>query len=402
MTRKRAVIGALALSAVVVTVAGATAVANSGAMLSPMFALASGDPDERLDDHVDEDVHAGIDSLRAATMLNALRNGDPLICELLVENIGNHWSSHDGSGQFQDARVTLESAKDSVHGRIGGEGTIKLLLATLETDDPCVRRVAAEWLGRSRVDDARLLQQLDVRSTRTRSAAAYAIGVGHKTHGAAGRRALEKLLRDGGSEDGAMAAWALGEIEDSASAPALMQALRSPHAPVRLASVDALGSLEEVRALKELERLLHEDASAPVRAHAAEALGDIGSSASVNALADAIRDAAAPVRYAAVAAIGELHDLEVAPQALVAATQSADAKIQTRAVMVLAEIHDPKTVDALLAFTSHPNREVRLKVAEAFGEIKSAKASSGLMQLLKDSDPEVRRAAAEALGEIRP
>lgn len=398
MTRKRAVIGALALSAVAVTVAGATAVANSGALLSPMFSRATTDQDDGHDD----DAHAGVDSLRAATMLNALRTGDPLICELLVENIGNHWSSHDGAGQFQDARVTLESAKDSVHGRIAGEGTIQLLLASLDTDDPCVRRVAAEWLGRSRVEDARLLQKLDDRSPRTRSATAYAIGIGHKSHGAAGRRALEKLLRDGGSDDGAMAAWALGEIEDSASAPVLMQALRSPHAPVRLASIDALGTLEETRALKEIERLLHEDASAPVRAHAAEALGDIGSNASVNALADALRDPSAPVRYAAVEAIGDLHDLDVAPRALVAATQSADAKLQMLAVMVLAEIHDPKTVDALLAFTSHANRDVRLKVAEAFGEIRSAKASGGLMQLLKDSDPEVRRAAAEALGEIRP
>jgi HEAT repeat protein len=171
--------------------------------------------------------------------------------------------------------------------------------------------------------------------------------VGSNEHEQAARSSLEQVLRDGGANDAAMAAWALGEIEDSASVPALLRALRSTHTPVRLAAVGALGSIEAEQARTEIERLLRDDADVAVRTHAARALGDIGSASSVRALSQALRDAAPRVQYEAVEAIENLHDLEAAPAELVAATKSSDAKLQRLAAMALAEIHDPQTLDAL-------------------------------------------------------
>ena len=60
--------------------------------------------------------------------------------------------------------------------------------------------------------------------------------------------------------------WALGEIEDSASAPALIRALRSPHTPVRLAAVGRAWQ-HRIRedARPEIERLLRDDVEEPAR-----------------------------------------------------------------------------------------------------------------------------------------
>ena len=386
---RRAIFGALALSALVVTAGGAAVAArvNESAITAQLK----------------EPVQPGPDSTRVAMMLNTLRSGDQLICELVVDRLRNNWwgNGDDGVGRFADDRRAYDAVQDSLRGHVTSAGAIELLMRSMNEEDPCVRRAAAHLLGRSKVEPARLAKALQDPSPRVRAAVALAIGVGNNEHGAAARSSLEQLLRDGGANDAAMAAWALGEIEDTASVPALTRALRSTHTPVRLAAVGALGNIESDQARPEIERLLRDDADVAVRAHAAHALGDIGSASSVRALSQALRDPAPRVQYAAVEAIENLHDIETAPAELIAATRSSDAKLQRLAAMALAEIHDPQTLDALLALVTHADREVRLHIAEALGEIGSAKASAGLMTLLRDSDPEVRRAAAEALGEIR-
>lgn len=391
MNRQTLLTAAL-LSGVLVTVAGAAVVSRSNTARSAILNVA---------DH--DDAHPGPDSLRVASLLNAFRTSDPIVCELIADRIGNSWGNHDdGVGRFDDARAKLDAAKDSINGRIENSGTIALLVSSLDAEDPCVRRVAAEWLGRSTVNVTTLVARLSDKSSRIRAAAAYAIGVGHERVGTAARGDLEQLLRSASATDGAMAAWALGELEDSSAVPALLQALKSAHVAVRVSAIDALSEIEDDRSVKDLERVLKNDVDDVVRAHAAEALGNHGDASSLAVLADALSDRSPRVRYAAVEAMDDVHDNEIAPPALVAATKSSDAKLQRLAAMVLAEIHDPNTIDALISLASHSDHEVRQKVAEALGEIGSAKASSSLMKMLKDSDPEVRRAAAEALGEIRP
>ncbi len=351
--------------------------------------------------HDDNDV--GPDSARVVSLLTAVGVADPLVCELIGDQLGNFWTSgnEDGVGRFADAQLALGLVKDSLHGRVTQPGAIAVLVQSLSADNACTRRVGAKLLGRSRIETARLTQLLVNNSSRIKEAAAYAIGVGDHYHPTA-RASLEQVLKSGAVNEAAMAAWALGQLEDSASTEALVQALRSNETRVRLAVVDALGNIDEdLRSLKDLERVLKSDASAQVRARAADAIGQLGQLSSSNALAAAVSDASPNVRYAAVEAIGQLHDIEKAPDALVKATQSSDLRLRRRAAMTLSEIHDPSTVDALIALIGDEDREVRLKVAEALGEIGSTKASSGLLRLLKDADAEVRRAAAEALGEIK-
>ena len=348
---------------------------------------------------VHDSLSPGPDSARVATLLASLGSGDALVCDLLAEQIGNFWWSgdDDGPGQFGDAKKQLTAARDSLHGSITHAGTLRLLTTALANDDPCVRKVAAKLLGRSRIETAKLSALLSDPSPRVREAAAYALASGEHRDA---RTALETLLRTGGTDEAAMAAWTLGEAEDSAAVPALVRATRAPAARVRLAAVSALGEIKDERSLADLERALKSDADAAVRARAAHSIGEIGSLRSLDVLGAAIGDAASTVRYAAVKAIGELDEIEHPPAALVQAARSSDPKLQRLAAMALADIHDPASLDALIALAAMDDREVRMKVSEALGSIGSARASGALMRLLKDADAEVRRAAAEALGQI--
>lgn len=313
------------------------------------------------------DRRGGPDSTRVASLFAALGSGDPLVCELVSDQLGNYWGgSGRRIGRFGDARVDLQAAKDSASGHIAHAGTIDLLVSTLSTSNACVRRMAAKWLGRSAVETSRLVALLDDPSATVREAAAYALSEGHERKA---RVPLESMLARRGAAEAAMAAYALAEEQDAESAPALERAMR------------------------------HTDAR--VRQSAAYALGEIGALRSLDALSGALRDSDAEVRYAAADAIGELDDLERPPSALLDACRSSDRRLARIAALIVADKHDPTTLDLLLSLTTSEDRDVRMHVAEALGEIGSARANPALMKLLNDADADVRRAAAEALGEIR-
>ena len=58
---------------------------------------------------------------------------------------------------------------------------------------------------------------------------------------------LETSLGDRDAAVAAMAAWALGEIEDRASIPALVRAMKGSEPRVRLAAIWALGQIDDAQ-----------------------------------------------------------------------------------------------------------------------------------------------------------
>jgi HEAT repeat protein len=347
-----------------------------------------------------DSLRPGPDSARVVRLLDALGKTDPLVCEMLADQVGNFWTNEGstGIGRFADAARALYNAKDSLAGHASDPAAIRVMVANLGVPNSCVRRVASKLLGRSRVTTDRLVELMRDRSPLVREAAAYAAGTGDRKEA---RGSLTRLLDAGTGAEAAIAAWALGEIEDTASIPALGRASRSADVRVRAASVWALGSIGDERALADVDRALRSDANSDVRREAAHALGEIGSVRSASTLAGALDDASVVVRYAAAEALSDLNDLERAPEQLVRAARSPDPRLRKAAARALAEIHDPATVDVLIGLLSSDDRDTRLAIVEALGEIKSAKAQPGLLRALKDPDPEIRRAAAEALGEMR-
>src|SRR5207248_4724108 len=96
---------------------------------------------------------AGADPARAAALPTALDRTDPVICDLIGDQLGNFWigGNAGGLGRFSDAPAGLQGAKDSLAGRITDPRALQLLIATLGSNNACVRRVAAKLLGRSAV-----------------------------------------------------------------------------------------------------------------------------------------------------------------------------------------------------------------------------------------------------------
>jgi HEAT repeat protein len=401
----------------------------------------------------------GADSARVAALLSALGRTDPVVCDLIGDQLGNFWvggSGHD-LGRFSDAPAGIQGAKDSLAGTITDTRAISLLVATLGTSNSCVRRVAAKLLGQSAVSTEVLRGLLDSPSAVIRESAAYAVGEGERR---VLRAALERHLTDTATGPAAMAAWALGEIQDPAAAPALQTSLRSTSPRVRLASVWALGQFEDAAYAKDvvpmlrdpdpamrataaealgqmksprvgaqligaltdrndavrraavgaladlheraavgpLEGLLLNDPDSDVRRACANALGDLSEGRSLDPLSRALGDPDVDVQRAAANAIGDLDDVTKAPPALVRATTSQDLELRRTATKALAHIGDQATVQALADRLTDDDKEVRLAAVEGLGEMNVAAAIPGLTRALNDRDPEVRRAAAEALG----
>src|SRR2546426_9450954 len=99
--------------------------------------------------------------------------------------------------------------------------------------------------------------------------------------------------------------------------------------------------------------------------------------------------------------IGELEDVTKAPAALVRATTSPDLALRRHATKSLAKIGDLATVQALADRLRDEDKDIRLAAVEGLGEMKVEAAIPGLTRALNDRDPEVRRAAAEALGKTQ-
>jgi HEAT repeat protein len=382
-------------------------------------------------DHDWEKSRPGPDSGRVAILIDALGRTDPVVCELLADQLGNFWfgGGRNGVGRLAAAPTTVQVAKDSIGGAITDPRAVNRLVAELDGPNACTRRVASKLLGNSNISAARLNGLLTDASANVRESAAMAAGAGEK-HDAL--PALERALDDRSPAVAAMSAWALGEIEDHSSVPALLKLVRDGDPKVRLSAMWALGEIEDARAVPDivaalrdrdpairemaadvlgdiekddarepLERALASDADAKVRAEAAQSLGQISSALSGPALGRALSDADITVRRAAAEALGDLDELHVAPNGLVAALSAGDPELRYHAARALAEIHDPATTSALIGILSSPDAELRKDAVEALGEIGTAPAVDAITRALNDRDAEVRKAAAEALGDIK-
>jgi HEAT repeat protein len=148
------------------------------------------------------------------------------------------------------------------------------------------------------------------------------------------------------------------------------------------------------------------DEDAAVRAHAAEALGEIGDPRAVKHLIAALRDEAKFVRAEVVDALGQLaQDSDKAVEALVAAATDANRAADVRQNAVHALIFCPKrwrtvVVLALTGLLRDQDQIVRILAAEYLGLFgpDAKRAIPALVTLLSDPEPLLRAVSAEALG----
>ncbi len=319
--------------------------------------------------------HPGPDSARVETYLNALRSTDPMLCEMIVDQVGNFWNT---SGEYRlgllaDASRNWERARDSLYGRTTQPAALRRLARGLDDPNPCVRRGAARLLGQSGPAGFGAIRE-GLRSSSERVREAAALAAGQEEESVPLANDLVRATNDPSVAVVAMATWALGELQRSEHAGRLAELARHGDARVRRAAAHGLGELElPARVVPALLPLLG-DEDAGVRYFAARGLGDQEDARAAPALARALSDREPRVRRVAAEA---LSDLEYSEQV------------------------DLAVIEALGRALSDADPEVRSAVVHALGHIEDPRATPHLLRALRDSHPEVRKLAAEALGDRR-
>ncbi len=128
----------------------------------------------------DDDHHAGPDSARVVAWFGALHAADPMVCEMVADQLGNFWSSNgsEGIGALADASRRWESSRDSLASPVTDRAARRVAFRALAEDVACVRRSAAKMLGRS---GSGVLDELreGLRSTNPRVREATILAIGH-------------------------------------------------------------------------------------------------------------------------------------------------------------------------------------------------------------------------------
>lgn len=184
------------------------------------------------------------DSTLATRLVEAVRGADPVVCGLAARALDQGWWNRGMRVEpaVSDDPVSREVVDWALDPR-DAVGAVAPLAAALADPDPCVRRLAARILGRTRSPDA--------------------------------VTALRRALGSADAGEREMAAIGLGFAEDGAALPGLVEALRDPEPGVRIAAAWALGEIESPDAIPPLAEALARDTEAGVREAAAWALGEI-------------------------------------------------------------------------------------------------------------------------------
>lgn len=200
---------------------------------------------------------AGMDSAGVSSLLAGLSGANPVVCQLAVSSLGNHWGHGDDELQIGilAGEVTAEREREALGRSITDPGALTLLGSALGDPHPCVRRAAARMLGESKTSAATglLRTSLHDRDARVREAAALGLA---DAEDPASLHDLSKALEDPDPTVVRMAAYALGELSDARAVKPLGNLLSSKNAAARVTAAWALGEIEDIRAAERLTPLV--------------------------------------------------------------------------------------------------------------------------------------------------
>ncbi|MFP4322395.1 MAG: HEAT repeat domain-containing protein [Anaerolineales bacterium] len=299
----------------------------------------------------------------------------------------------------EDIRIRRKALKSL--GKRADEDTMKPIAATLHDPDEGVRVAAVKalgYLGPIALDT--LVGALHNDYAAVRQQAALSLGA---LHHPGALKPLTRALNDPDILVRGFAAHALSEIGDQSATPALVAALDDPEFIVRRYVVDALGGLGDPRAVEPLARILF-DEDTNTRLNAIDALARIGVPAR-EPLIGALQHPDAPVRQHAALAVGNLGLQTAIPMLLTAAQADSEALVRGFATHSLGRLRniadEPDMLRAILTATHDPAAVVRRYAADALALRPDPAALARLIELLQDDvDENVRHHAAKALGKF--
>jgi HEAT repeat protein len=241
----------------------------------------------------------------------------------------------------------------------GDSSAVAVAVDALSDPDPNVRRLSAHILGEMDAPDA--------------------------------SNALVHALDD---EDADVRATAIASLRGVPSArPELLERLADPHARVRLAALEAIGSLQDEEASRAVRPLLH-DPDPITRARAAGVLFARGRDADAERTLLELADASDPeVRAAAFRAVKGMERPYAFDFALLG-LRDPSAAVRAEALRALATIEPARAVDLLVESLVDDDVAVRAAVAEGLGSIGSAAVDPVVRSLFS---PDRRHGALAAL-----
>jgi HEAT repeat protein len=275
----------------------------------------------------------------------------------------------------------------------------EVIVGLLGSDDPAVRVLAVDGIGRKAGEHARadLVPMLADRDPRVRRAAVVAVA---RFAGADERARLVALART--DPDGSVRAQALRGLAGSDLDGAVelgRQSAADRFLGARQAAVELLARVESPAAAAALDALA-DSTDLPVALAAAAARLRAGAAPDAGLFDRALADAAWPVRAAA------LNAAHAAPRALALALAGrglADRRIEVRltAARLLLHLGHPERSRAeLAAALTHRDPYVRIDAAIDLCRMGDARGPAPLERLARSDDDEVRAAAVHAHASI--
>lgn len=265
-------------------------------------------------------------------------------------------------GRKQDAREQLSQLAED-HGRL------ERAIADLQNEDVNARASAVDVLAE--IGDARAVEPMLPLLRDTEEGMLLALAEAFKKIGDSAVGPLLATLQQEDPKLRKEAAWILGYFEDARVIEPLAAALQDQHADVRREAAAALAQHGDQRGADLLLTVLVEgDVNA--RGQAARALARLGDQRAVEPLIDALKDDdEANVRVWAATALGEL-GAQGAVEQLITALASKDWTMRMQAAIALGKIGDRRAVEPLAALADDESVGVKTAARDAQGKIREA------------------------------
>jgi len=314
-------------------------------------------------------------------------------------------------------------------GTCGGPAktAVPLLITLLQEEDEGLRSNAAEALGR--IGDRRavehLIKVLRNKEDPVRRDAATALGC------LGGPRATDALIAVLKGQDSSLrsyAAGALSKSEDERAVDVLIEALNDRDRSVRgiaaaglshrggpvverligllqvgsryemESAAEALGCLQDPRAVKPLEKILLTDPNSWAKRLAIDALVAIGEPA-VDSLIAALRNPDPWIHQPVLRKIPYVGKPAVKP--LIVLLGDKEVRLRVAAAYALGDIGDPRAIEPLKAALNDKHEEVREAAATALAGFNAPSIVEALRRSMNDEHECVRKAARWALSKLR-
>lgn len=305
----------------------------------------------------------------------------------------------------QDTRIAAIGSLTS----LGGPDAMEGVLQAVEDPASKVRAAAIEGLEKfDGIDQLKVVENL-VKATEDSSIlvqkrAANVLG----TTGA--KESLECLMtlvtdtENTVSDVRAIAADALGELEEPQAIDELIKATEDPSSKVRSQALRALGNMKALQAVEQIESLATNEIPAieDVRHNAAIALGEIGEIKAQGALLEATEDPSEEVQVAAVNSLGSIHAHSALEELeeILRNNRRTDA-VRREAALSLGEIGQPSSVEPLMNALDDPSTKVQRGAITALADIGGNNVLQKLKTVLTQKEEYAGTVRAQAAFELK-